>query len=188
MKAREKIRAPFFHMPESHSSDVNTFHAAIAKFKHESLITLSEDLATTQAILNSRQFIGSTSFYESRFGSLDQATHKVGQSTFQYLRVKNNPFSFSHSADFEKIIIIPNTEENMNLVILIPKDPALKMAEGTLRQIRQALQGIQVADEQEQTIKSIWVPQFKIAVPLYTDTSYQGLEVQPSLYVQTCQQ
>ena len=37
------------------------------------------------------------------------------------MRIKKNPLSFTHSAEFEQIIIIPNTEENMNLVILIPK-------------------------------------------------------------------
>jgi hypothetical protein len=37
------------------------------------------------------------------------------------MRIKKNPLSFTHSAEFEHIIIIPNTEENMNMVILIPK-------------------------------------------------------------------
>ena len=41
---------------------------------------------------------------------------------FQYLRIKKNPFSFTHSNDFAQIIIVPNTEENMNMVILIPKN------------------------------------------------------------------
>jgi hypothetical protein len=38
------------------------------------------------------------------------------------MRIKKNPLSFTHSAEFEQIIIIPNTEENMNLVVMIPKN------------------------------------------------------------------
>jgi|LauGreDrversion4_2_1035121.scaffolds.fasta_scaffold835246_2 hypothetical protein len=38
------------------------------------------------------------------------------------MRIKKNPLSFTHSAEFEQIIIVPNTEENMNMVILIPKN------------------------------------------------------------------
>jgi hypothetical protein len=41
---------------------------------------------------------------------------------FQYLRIKKNPFSFTHSNEFSQIIIVPNTEENMNMVLLIPKN------------------------------------------------------------------
>ena len=40
------------------------------------------------------------------------------------MRIKKNQISFTHSAEFEHIIIIPNTEENMNLVVLIPRNPA----------------------------------------------------------------
>jgi hypothetical protein len=81
--------------------------------------------------------VGSASFYESRFGSLDSAVHSVGGKAYQYLRVKKNPFSFTHSADFEKIIIIPNTEENMNLVILIPNSTIAN--ENMLQVIRSTL-------------------------------------------------
>ena len=70
-KARDKVRAPHFMMPESLSSTDGSFHSAIAKFKHEGLITLDESLATHPTILNSFQFIASSSCYESRFGSLD---------------------------------------------------------------------------------------------------------------------
>lgn len=40
MKARDKIKAPHFSMPESLSSVDSSFHSALAKFKHEGLITL----------------------------------------------------------------------------------------------------------------------------------------------------
>ena len=40
------------------------------------------------------------------------------------MRIKKNQISFTHSPEFEHIIIIPNTEENMNLVVLIPRNPA----------------------------------------------------------------
>ena len=63
-------------------------------------------------------FIGTSGSYESRFGSLDSAVLKG----FQYLRIKKNPFSFTHSNEFSQIIIVPNTEENMNMVLLIPKN------------------------------------------------------------------
>lgn len=35
------------------------------------------------------------------------------------MRIKKSPITFAHSDDFEHIIIITNTEENKNLVILI---------------------------------------------------------------------
>ena len=40
---------------------------------------------------------------------------------YSYLRIKKNPLSFVSSQDFERIIIIPNTEETMNLVLLLPR-------------------------------------------------------------------
>ena len=65
--------------------------------------------------------MGTSSFYESRFGSIDQSKYLVGNQYYSYLRIKRNPFSFVSSIEFEHILIIPNTEENMNLIILLPK-------------------------------------------------------------------
>ena len=60
------------------------------------------------------------SYFESRFSSIDQTTSKVGDTLYSYMRIKRNPLSFAFSKEFEHIIIMPNTEENINLVILIP--------------------------------------------------------------------
>lgn len=40
------------------------------------------------------------------------------------MRIKKNPMTFAESSEFEHIIILSNTEENINMVILIPHQTA----------------------------------------------------------------
>lgn len=96
----------------------------------------------------SSHFIGTSGSYESRFGSLDSAV----LNGFQYLRIKKNPFSFTHSNEFAQIIIVPNTEENMNMVLLIPKNEEIIAHQNIHALIRSTLNGIQKSDDGYQKI------------------------------------
>ena len=56
------------------------------------------------------------------------------------MRIKKNPFSIITTTEaFENVLIIPNTEENMNIVILIPKDGHQINNENMLSIIRKTL-------------------------------------------------
>ena len=76
---------------------------------------------------------------ESRFGSIDQTKLEVEGSIYAYLRIKNNPFTFSSSEEFEHIIILPNTEANVNFIVLL-KRPGSSISNPTMhKQIKHAL-------------------------------------------------
>jgi hypothetical protein len=131
--------------------------------------------------------VGSSSFFESRFGSLDQSTHRVGGAGFQYLRIKRNPISLSHSDHFERIIVVPNSEESMNLVILIPKADTPKFEGGMMLQaIRSTLAGIQGADDEgsHQTFKQLWLPQFKVQTES-PEPALSNFQVAPNAFLHT---
>lgn len=58
------------------------------------------------------------------------------------MRIKKNPMTFASSEDFKHVIIIPNTEENINLTILI-KNPNSSLTKDNLHsKVREALNNI----------------------------------------------
>ena len=102
-----------FLMPDSLSQSCTTIDDAVNNLR--SLITI--DHLDRQSLMACSQFIGSSSLYCLRFASLDSASLKQ----HSYVRIKHNPISFTSSNDFEHIIVLPNTEENMNFVVLLPR-------------------------------------------------------------------
>ena len=46
----------------------------------------------------------------------------MGGRNYQYMRIKRNPMTFAQSEDFEHIVILSNTEENINFVIMMPAE------------------------------------------------------------------
>lgn len=136
-------------MPDSVSQSCTSIDDAINNMR--SLITI--DHLDKESLKSCSQFIGSSSLYCLRFASLDTANLK----SHSYVRIKHNPISFTSSNEFEHIIVLPNTEENMNFVILIPRQGSL--VSNSL--VRDTLQQIQV--KEQDTKKSLWLPQFSIA-------------------------
>lgn len=109
----ESLNRGNFLMPDSFSQSCMTIDDAVKDLR--SLITI--DHLDKQSLIHCSQFIGSSSLYCLRFASLDSANLRE----HSYIRIKHNPISFTSSIDFEHIIVLPNTEENMNFVVLLPR-------------------------------------------------------------------
>lgn len=55
------------------------------------------------------------------------------------MRIKRNPLSFASSPEFEHIIIIPNTEENVNFILFIKRDEQSLNEKDAFTRIRSTL-------------------------------------------------
>jgi hypothetical protein len=127
----ESLNRGNFLMPDSVSQSCTSIDEAINNLR--SLITI--DHLDKESLKACSQFIGSSSLYCLRFASLDSANLKQ----VSYVRIKHNPISFTSSNDFEHIIVLPNTEENMNFVVLIPRQGSVvsnSLVKDTLQKIQ----------------------------------------------------
>ncbi|CDW89091.1 UNKNOWN [Stylonychia lemnae] len=122
--------------------------------------------------------VGSQCTVEARFGSIDPCYLEVNDRNYKYMRIKRNPMTFAQSSDFEHIIIISNTEENINMVILIENHDADINHDNMHQKIKNSLNNIQAKDDDLQKIKNIWIPQFKITqIAPQRNQNFEGLVV-----------
>lgn len=75
----------------------------------------------------------------------------------------------------------------MNLIILIPRDGVTVQPHTMLPLIRQTINAIKVEDDTANTIKHVWLPQFRLAMTEpERDPSLTGLHLNDALYLSDC--
>jgi len=110
---------------------------------------------------------------EFRFSSIDSTKLTVGGKVRNYLRIKHSMATVASSKNFEKIIFIPNTEGDENLVILLPRKEIPEIKENLCSLISRDLAEMKV-EQQEAEDKHFWLPRFKL--DLKQENSWTGLD------------
>eukprot|EP00347_Sterkiella_histriomuscorum_P015861 403355405 len=135
LEKAEKLRQPF-QLPGALTYYDTNVDSSILQMREKQIMQISNQMLQTQQV---EALIGSSCSFEARFGSIDTTKLIINNKEYKYLRIKKNPVSFASTQDFEHIIILSNTEDNLNMVILIKNKAAGVNLENMHTKIRQSL-------------------------------------------------
>ena len=61
--------------------------------------------------------------FDFRFKAIDQSSLKVGNQSYNFMRIRQTQVFKGASAQFKEILILNSIENDVNFVILIPHKP-----------------------------------------------------------------